>query len=190
MCVGWHNNLDYLRVLAGLSCKAQSHYGNQSMFGTLNRALFNGENLGYQPHVYTPYIAWVYRVTVCTSLLLTGAVLLFPWGKLRGSTADLGAMGLASVAASPMAWEHHYGIVFSVLTWAWFSYGCFQQRRPWLLGVAALLCCNALVATNFLAPLRGWNILQSYLYFGALLLLVLLFRASRVVTHGGPEIFV
>lgn len=187
---GLHNNLDYLRVLAGLSRKAQSHYGNQSMFGTLNRALFNGENLGYEPHVYTPYIAWVYRVTVLTSLLLVGTVLLFPWGKLRGSAADLGAMGVASVAASPMAWEHHYGIVFALFAWAWFAFGCFQRRRPWLLAMAAFLCCNALLATNYLAPLRGWNILQSYLYFGALLLLVVLFRAARAVTRGDTEIFV
>lgn len=187
---GWHNNFDYLRVLAGLSRKAQSHYGNQSMFGTLNRAIFNGENLGYQPHVYTPYIAWVYRATVLTSLLLVGAVLLFPWGKLRTSTADLGAMGLASVAASPMAWEHHYGILFALFAWAWFAYGRFQQRRPWLLGTSAFLCGNALLASNYLAPLRGWNVLQSYLYFSALLLLALLFRAARAVTRGEPQVFI
>ena len=54
---GWHNNLDYIGVLAGLSHKAQSHYANQSMFGTMNRMIFNGENIGYTPYVYTPYIA-------------------------------------------------------------------------------------------------------------------------------------
>ncbi len=37
---GWHNNLDYIAVLAGLSHKAQSHYANQSMFGTINRMIF------------------------------------------------------------------------------------------------------------------------------------------------------
>jgi alpha-1,2-mannosyltransferase len=77
---GWHNNLDYIGVLAGLSHKAQSHYANQSMFGTINRMIFNGENIGYTPYVYTPYIPWVYRVTVMTSLLLVGLVLVFPCG--------------------------------------------------------------------------------------------------------------
>ena len=96
---GWHNNLDYIGVLAGLSHKAQSHYANQSMFGTINRMIFNGENIEYTPYVYTPYIAWVYRVTVVTSLVLVGLVLLYPWRKLRGSTADIAAMGIASVAA-------------------------------------------------------------------------------------------
>jgi alpha-1,2-mannosyltransferase len=181
---GWHNNLDYLGVLASLSHKAQSHFANQSMFGTINRMIFNGENLGYTPYVYTPYIPWVYRVTVLTSLLLVGAALLFPWGKLRGTTADLAAMGLASVAASPMAWEHHYGVVVGIFTWAWFAYGCWQQKRPWLLGIAFLLTMNFLAATNLLADKPGWNLLQSYMYIGALLLLVVLMRLARRVTRG------
>ncbi len=42
---GWHNNLDYIHVLSSLSRKAQSHYANQSMFGTLNRVIGNGENI-------------------------------------------------------------------------------------------------------------------------------------------------
>src|ERR1700723_3853349 len=86
---GWHNNLDYLSVLAGLSHKAQSHYANQSMFGTINRMIFNGENIGYTPYVYTPYVAWVYRVTVATSLLLVGGGLGFPWGGLAGRRGDI-----------------------------------------------------------------------------------------------------
>src|ERR1700761_5054309 len=58
---GWSNNWDYVGVLASLSHKAQSHFANQSMFGTLNRLIFNGENITYTPNVYTPYVPWVYR---------------------------------------------------------------------------------------------------------------------------------
>lgn len=181
---GWHNNLDYIAVLAGLSHKAQSHFANQSMFGTINRMIFNGENIGYTPYVYTPYIPWVYRVTVLTALLIVGAALLFPWGKLRGTTADIAAMGLASVAASPMAWEHHYGIVVGIFVWVWFAYGCWQRKSPWLLGVAFVLMMNFWAATNLLADRRGWNVLQSYMYFGALLLLFVLMRMARRVTRG------
>lgn len=61
---GLHNNLDYIPVLASLSHKAQSHYANQSLFGTLNRMVFNGENLDYHPYVYSPYIPWIYYTTV------------------------------------------------------------------------------------------------------------------------------
>jgi hypothetical protein len=180
---GWHNNLDYIHILSSLSRKAQSHYANQSMFGTLNRMIRNGENIGYTPHVYTPYIAWVYRATIATSLIILATALVFPWGKLRASTADLAAMGLASVAASPMAWEHHYGIVFAIAAWIWFAYGSAQQKRPWLLALASFLTLNGLTSTNFLAPYLGWNILQSYLYFGALLMMFVLMRLARNVTH-------
>ena len=181
---GWHNNLDYIRVLSSLSRKAQSHYANQSIFGTLNRMIGNGENITYTPHLYTPYIPWVYRATLITGLVLISGTLFFPWGKLRGSTADLAAIGLASVASSPMAWEHHYGIVFAIAAWVWFAYGCWQQRPPWLLALASFLTLNALTSTNFLAPHLGWNILQSYLYFGALLMIFVLMRLARNVTNG------
>jgi alpha-1,2-mannosyltransferase len=165
--------------LAGLSHKAQSHYANQSMFGTINRMIFNGENIGYTPYVYTPYIAWVYRVTVATSLLLVGLVLVYPWRRLRGSTADLAAMGIVAVAASPMAWEHHYGIVVAIAAWAWFAHGCWMRQRPWVLGMAVFLCMSFLPAFNYLADKRGWNILQSYLYIGALMLMGWLMHLAR-----------
>lgn len=184
---GWHNNVDYIHVLASLSRKAQSHYANQSMFGTLNRVIGNGENISYTPHLYTPYIAWVYHTTLITGLVLICGALLFPWGKLRGSTGDLAATGLASVAASPMAWEHHYGIVFAIAAWIWFAYGCWQRRPPWLLAIATFLTLNALTATNFLAPHLGWNAFQSYMYFGALLMLFVLMRLARNVTNGIAE---
>jgi hypothetical protein len=184
---GLHNNLDYVHVLASLSKKAQSHFANQSMFGTLNRMIGNGENIGYTPYVYTPYIAWVYRTTVLSSLALMCAVLFFPWGRLRATAGDLGAMGVISVAASPMAWEHHYGVICGVLAWTWFAHGCWQRRPPWLLGLSAMLTLNAWLGLNRLAPHRGWNVLQSYMYFGALLLVVVLMVTARRVTHGDTE---
>ncbi|MDE1156142.1 MAG: glycosyltransferase family 87 protein [Acidobacteriaceae bacterium] len=180
---GLHNNLDYLKVLASLSHKAQSHYGNQSMFGTVNRMIFNGENIGYTPYVYTPYIPWVYRLTVTTALTLLCLALFFPWGKLKGSSADLAAIGLVSVASSPMAWEHHYGIVLGIFAWLWFAYGAQQDKRPWLTGLAAFLMLNSLSATNMLWHYRGWNLLQSYMYLGALLLLGILMALARRATR-------
>jgi alpha-1,2-mannosyltransferase len=186
MVFGWRNNLGYLPVLAGLSHKAQSHYANQSMFGTLNRMVFNGENLDYHPYVYTSYVPWIYYATVASSLFLAGLALFYPWGKFRGTTADIANMGIVSVAASPMAWEHHYGIVFPIFVWLWFSYGCWEQRRPWLLGISFFLCGSWLSVTTFLASKPGLNLLQSYIYFGALLLMFLLYRLPRAEENGRP----
>ena len=188
MVFGWRNNLGYLPVLAGLSHKAQSHYANQSMFGTLNRMVFNGENLDYHPYVYTSYVPWIYYATVASSLLLAGLALFYPWGKFRGTTADIANMGIVSVAASPMAWEHHYGIVFPIFVWLWFSYGCWEQRRTWLLGISFFLCSSWLSVTTFLASKPGLNLLQSYIYFGALLLMFLLYRLPQAEKHGSPYV--
>lgn len=181
---GLHNNLDFLAVLSSLSHKAQSHFGNQSMFGTLNRMIGNGENISYTPHLYTPYVAWIYRTTVLTAVALLALALFFPWGALRSSTGDLAAIGFVSVMSSPMAWEHHYGIVLGIFAWLWFAYGAGQEKRPWLTGVAFFLTTNFLPLFNLLADHRGWNILQSYLYFGAWLLLTVLMLLARRVTGG------
>lgn len=181
---GLHNNLDYIPVLASLSHKAQSHYANQSLFGTLNRMVFNGENLDYHPYVYSPYIPWIYYTTVLSSLAMFALALFYPWGGFKGSTADLAVIGITSVAASPMAWEHHYGIVFPIFAWLWFSYGCWQQHRPWLLGLSYFLCSTFLTPTKLLASIPVLNILQSYLYFGALLLAFLLYRLPWAERHG------
>ena len=73
-------------------------------------------------------------------------------------------MGIASVAASPMAWEHHYGIVVGIAAWAWFAHACWNKQRPWVLGWL-FLCLNFLLAFRLLYRVyrRGWNVLQSYL---------------------------
>lgn len=181
---GLHNNLDYIPVLASLSHKAQSHYANQSLFGTLNRIVFNGENLDYHPYVYSPYIPWIYYTTVLSSLAMFALALFYPWGSFKGSTADLAVIGITSVAASPMAWEHHYGIVFPIFAWLWFSYGCWQQHRPWLLGLSYFLCSTFLTPAKLLASIPVLNILQSYLYFGALLLAFLLYRLPWAERRG------
>ena len=103
---GVRNNLDYLGVLAGLSRKAQSHYANQSIFGLLNRAIFNGENLPYHPYVYPPYVPWIYAVTLATTAALVLLALAYRWreragghggpGGHRGGLGDCDADGMGA----------------------------------------------------------------------------------------------
>ena len=168
---GLRNNLDYLSVLAGLSRKAQPHYANQSMFGLLNRAIFNGENMPYHPYVYPPFVPWVYYVTLATTAALVLLALAYPWKQRAGSMADLGAIGVVCVIATPMAWEHHYGVLLPVFVWLWFA--VFRQGRGtvWTLALAFILIADFLSPLNFFAAIPVANVLQSYMYFGALLLL-------------------
>jgi hypothetical protein len=179
---GLRNNLDYLGVLAGLSRKAQSHYANQSVFGLLNRAIFNGENLPYHPYVYPPFVPWIYVVTLATTAVLVLLALAYPWRQRTGGMADLAAIAVVSVIATPMAWEHHYGVMLPIFVWLWFAQ--FRQRvgSVWPLALAWVLIADFLSPLNFLAAIPVANVLQSYMYFGALLLLGLLLRARAVAS--------
>ena len=176
---GLRNNLDYLGVLSGLSRKAQSHYANQSMFGLLNRAIFNGENISYHPYVYPPFVPWIYKVTLLTTAVLVLLALAYPMliGKRSGSMADLGAMGVVCVIATPMAWEHHYGIMLPIFIWMWFAVYREGQGRALWLATAWVLIADFLSPLNFFANIPVANVLQSYMYFGALLLICLLLRS-------------
>jgi alpha-1,2-mannosyltransferase len=183
MAFGVRNNLDYVGVLSGLSRKAQSHYANQSMFGLLNRAIFNGENLPYNPYVYPPFVPWVYHVTLVTTVVLVVLALAYPWINKRGqetagSMADLGATGVVCVIATPMAWEHHYGVMLPIFVWFWFA--VYRQGLGTVLWLATawVLIADFLSPFNFLAAIPVANVLQSYMYFGALLLLGLLLRSE------------
>jgi hypothetical protein len=173
---GVRNNLDYLGVLAGLSRKAQSHYANQSIFGLLNRAIFNGENLPYHPYVYPPFVPWIYAVTLATTAVLVLVALMYPWRERAGGMADLAAIGVVSVVATPMAWEHHYGVMLPVFVWLWFAVYRRGVGSAWALALAWVLIADFLSPLNFFAAVPVANLLQSYMYFGALLLLGLLLR--------------
>lgn len=176
---GVRNNLDYLGVLASLSRKAQPHYANQSMFGLLNRAIFNGENLPYHPYVYPPYVPWIYYVTLATTATLILLALAYPWRTRAGTMADLATVGVVSVIATPMAWEHHYGVMLPIFVWLWFGVYRTGIGSVWKLALAFVLIADFLSPFNFLAAIPVANVLQSYMYFGALLLLWLLMREAK-----------
>ncbi len=177
---GARNNLDYLGVLAGLSRKAQPHYANQSMFGLLNRAIFNGENLPYHPYIYPPYVPWIYYVTLATTAALVLLALAYPWRERAGGMADLAAVGVVSVIATPMAWEHHYGVILPIFVWLWFGVYRTGCGSAWKLALAFVPIADFLSPFNFFAAIPVANVLQSYMYFGALLLLWLLLRDAKL----------
>jgi hypothetical protein len=81
-----------------------------------------------------------------------------------------------------MAWEHHYGVMLPIFVWLWFAQ--FRQRvgSVWPLALAWVLIADFLSPLNFLAAIPVANVLQSYMYFGALLLLGLLLRARAVAS--------
>lgn len=102
---------------------------------------------------------------------------------LAGITSFMIA-ALCFTAASPVAWEHHYGILlplFSLVFMALLRNGRETTRRGMLWGLLAVtftLCANSLAPLNFLAD-TPLNIVQSYLFIAALGVAVLAFMLRR-----------
>jgi len=178
---GWANHVDYLRALAYMGRHGESYFTNQSANGLANRLLFNGTNLHGNPHAFAPFNGWVYAITLATTALLIAAALFWKRGRARRGrgeeTADFLIAALTFTMASPIAWEHHYVILLPVFAAALpeaLKAGR-RGRTVWGLAAAFALCSNIYPMVNVLANTR-LNFLQSHLFFGALVLLVLLYR--------------
>jgi hypothetical protein len=187
---GLMNNLHYLDVLAFISRHGESFHPNQSVNGLLNRLLFLGNNTEWVGDQFAPYNTAVYLATLLSSL----AFVAIPLGmavRARGERAgvlDLGLAGLCCTMASPIVWEHHYGITLPVFLLA---FGVVHgERAPWerafgeraetrrRLLVAGLWTSWLLVGANLqvfdVLSRTPLNFLQSPVFFGALLLLATL----------------
>jgi alpha-1,2-mannosyltransferase len=165
---GWHNHVEYLRVLHFLSRRGDAFYANQSWNGLAHHLLRIGNARYAMPtSPYPPYSATIYWSTLASSALLVLAALVVPrWQQATGDLRDVLLFSMATVMASPIAWEHHYGVFFLVFL-AWMPVA-FRTRR----GFAALLAAYLLMAST-LAPLFGlmltrWTFLLSHVYWGGL----------------------
>jgi hypothetical protein len=187
---GLGNHLNYLRVLSFLSRHGEGYYPNQSLNGLLNRLLGNGNNLEWDGEGFPPYNPLVFAGTTAGSVLLLGLALLRPVRRpLRGSALDLGTAAVCCTLASPVAWDHHYGVflpVYAVLFAALRRHGA--GRASWLaLGASFALTSNLFPFVNRW-PAAPLNLLQSYTFFGGLLALGLLccFRPGKGRGGAGP----
>lgn len=180
--------LDYLDVLAFLSRHGESFFANNSVNGILNGYISSNNSLYWDSLQFTPYNPAVYAGTAAASALVLAAVVYLPLSgrKTRPGIADLGVASICTVIGSPVAWEHHYGILLPLFG-VMLKYLLDQPAGPRrginlvCLGVSWLLVADFIPFSNLLAR-TPFSILQANLFFGALLLLVLLLRwglASR-----------
>jgi alpha-1,2-mannosyltransferase len=181
---GLHNHLRYLDVLGYISTHGETYWANQSVNGVLNRFLGNGPT--YFTHSsFPPYDAAVYYGMLISSvLLLTVAV----WPIQAGRSAfDLALAVLAATMASPVAWEHHYGVLLPVLA---ATVPALMRTRPLgrftgtTLLLSYLMVANVLLRPAFLFANRYLGLAASHLFLGALLLLaVCVLARSRVAAR-------
>ena len=177
---GLQNNLEYLKVIHVISLHGAGFYPNQSVNGMLNRLLFNGNNLIWDNSELVPYNSIVYFGTLVSSLALLAFALFFPWGtRRRGGVADFMCCVLTATMASPVAWEHHYGILLPIFAWLWFQEygGGARGKNAFPIAVAYVLASNFILPVSAFARLPLLNILQSYLYLGAIIVMVLLVKS-------------
>ncbi|SFL87705.1 glycosyltransferase 87 family protein [Variovorax sp. OV329] len=183
---GLHNVLDYAQVASYISRRGESYADNQTVNGLVNRLLFNGDNVLWRGDAFAPYHPVVYGVTLASTLLLLGLGVFFA-RKDVPSAVHLALAMLALTMASPIAWTHHYGVLFPifavVLPWV-------LARKPWgRWSVPAMFAGYVLVSQSFVyitRPLADTllNPLQSYVLIGAALVLALmvtLIRRGRVL---------
>jgi alpha-1,2-mannosyltransferase len=174
---GVANHLDYLRVLSFLSERGEVFYPNHSVNGLLNRlmALKAPQDyviLEFENGKFAPYAPAVYWGTVVSSAIILGAALLHRrTNSGSGRLLDFATMGLSLTIASPIAWEHHYGLLLPI-------FALLAARLCRSASLASLACVYALAATYIqaaqLLAQTPFNPLQSYLLFAGLAVLVAL----------------
>jgi hypothetical protein len=187
---GVHNHIGYLEVLSFLSKHGEAYFANQSVNGLVHRALGNGINLRSDNALFAPVDARVIAATYVTSLIFL-AIAFAPALKARPRRAgivDLAIMSLCATVASPIAWEHHYGVLLPLAGIALVLLCRSAAHRAALvvLTVSWVLTTNYLPAANYLSD--TWlNFLQSYLFFAALLLLGVLVYLRRQIETGESD---
>ena len=183
---GFRHWSNYMSVLAFIGRHGESFFPNQSVNGLVHRLLFNGNNRLWVGNAYPPFDPIVYGMTLGSTVMLIGLALLWRIDRKPG-TLDLACVLLTLTIASPIAWEHHYGLVLPVLAVvaplavARRSFGRFTASY---LVVCLILTSHPMQWTNLFA-LSHMNVLQSYLLFGALMLLGCLYRTTYLEASRG-----
>jgi len=178
---GVNNFFDYLNTLSYISKHGESFWANQSINGLMNRLLFNGNNLQFLSSEFPPYHPVVYYTTLVTSIIIIGLGLFWRFKKTPNEI-DLSIIILALTLASPIAWNHHYGILLPILSIV-FYYGFKLQpfgknTLIYLLIAFAFTTQNLISLTNQFAP-TAWNFLQSSMLFGVIFVFYILLIIAK-----------
>ncbi len=183
---GLANHLDYVRVLREISQTGEVYYPNQSINGLLNRMMSLVDPQAYNSLSFSgtpPYSLWVHSVTLVASAVFLAVALFWrPAGNTRHHRMlDFCMMGLCLTLASPIAWEHHFGIMLPMFAIVLAT--CDRSRIFWL-ALSYMLIGTYIHVTELLSS-TVWNVAQSYVLAGALILLVLM-RSALSDRNAGP----
>src|SRR5262249_984372 len=152
---GLANHLDYLRVLSFLSQRGETYYPNQSVNGILNRFMSVSSpeafvTLDLPAGQFPPFTPSISPMPLTSSLALLGFALVRSRRYPTGPVTDLALVAPPCPMASPIPWEHPYGMTLPIYA---VMLACTLGDRKRLTGLAIsyALVSTFLPATNLLA---------------------------------------
>ncbi len=176
---------EYLDLLRYLSSRGESFFDNHSFEGNFYRMIHDGNNLIWDgAHRQLHYVPWVHHLASVLSAIVL-IIAMIPRQAAKGAIPrflDYSIILISTVAASPVAYSHHYGIVYLIAPGAALVLFSNSENRRGLL--ALLFVGYALVGgvfriVDFTAD-TALNFLQSYRLYGALCLLWALYSLREL----------
>jgi len=163
-------------MLSYAGARGESYMANNAVNGFLHRLLFNGETVTWNEDRYPPFHPVVAGGTAFASAALVSLCLL--WRRRTrgtGGIVDLMIAILTCVMASPVAWEHHYGILLPIYAAIVpVAYRASRGALAWL--AASYVLASTYFGVTTLAANTRINFVQSYLLVGAMIVLAALYH--------------
>jgi hypothetical protein len=184
---GLSNHLDYLKALQFLARHGESYFPNQTVNGVLGRLLIASSadaKSAIGGYWFPPYSPFVYFGTLLSSIAIVMASLYRPRSSLYERGLDFGTVALAATMASPIGWEHHYGVLLPICVYTCLLLQARPSAKTRLFGGYALFICFCL-ASNFIPFANATeatylNFIQSYLFFAAAGIFVILLKNRTI----------
>ncbi|RYD84490.1 MAG: DUF2029 domain-containing protein, partial [Sphingomonadales bacterium] len=174
---GFENHLAYLQVLSYLSQHGEAFWPNQSVNGLMHRLVTEGPH-DFHAESFPAANVIVTLTTMVTSAALMALALFFRRGEGENARlADFLLAGVVFTAASPIAWEHHYGILapaFVALALMFASTPAYRAHIPVIAGFAVAFFFASSYLPYFRYVPSLFSPVQSYLFFAALGILAML----------------
>lgn len=185
---GIQEHFDYLSVLSYISKHGETYWPNQSLNGILNRVRVVAYTSGFDPNSFARYHIIVHMGTLISSALLIFFAFMYKPKWLRNNKGEVNdherlfdfvTIIIVSTIASPVAWEHHYGVFWPIFIISFIAITniLFKNRNKETIGLFVMLGTSYLLVSNLIdyfvstenfVPL---NLLQSYIFYGGLILL-------------------
>jgi alpha-1,2-mannosyltransferase len=178
---GFKNWIDYVKVLSLIGRVGESYVANQSVNGLLHRLFMNGNNLEVTTNAFPPYHPTVYMATLITSILILGLAMLWKRNKTP-SLVEFAIVILSLTMASPVAWVHHYAVVYLFFALVIPLTFIYKPLGKW--SFVYLLVTYLLVSQNYGYIFAGlakthFNFLQSTIFLGIIMMLFYLYKLSQ-----------